>query len=149
MTCTKDQACPSTGDRRRSVSSPSPPACEHPLPRPKQDQRRLTRPPSSSPPETRSLKRKQAYDEPKSGLLTKLFAEIRLMIWESVIGRLKLHILSQDGKLGYLICKHPCLACYYGSSMLHYIGSFSAQGRRAEGGLLSLLRTCRQVYVFE
>src|SRR5204862_4709853 len=104
----------------------------------------LLTPPPSSPLATRSLKRQQIHGQSQCGLLTKLPIEIRLVIWESVIGGRRLHIFDGDEKLSHRSCEQgypACMACcnWWSDDPGHgiYNANYHAES------LLSLLRTCR------
>jgi hypothetical protein len=128
---------PSVGERLRSTSSNLRSRLKH--------RKRSLTPPPSSRPATRSLKNQQIPYQAQCGLLTKLSAEIRLMIWESVIGGLKLHIvkLFRGDTLRSWVCEDNCLWCLVGEP---YIDSATVLYTRPPNySLLSLLRTCRQV----
>src|SRR5436309_105780 len=103
----------------------------------------LTPPPDSPRLATPSLKNKLRGQD-QCRLLTELPVDIRLMIWESAIGGLHLHIYNRlrRDKLGHQICNDDdgkCEICF----KLFYVGSRGVH--HAESSLMPLLRTCRQM----
>jgi hypothetical protein len=79
----------------------------------------------------RSSKKVPTPDQAQCGLLTKLPAEVRLIIWKLVIGGMRIRILVRGEKLWNLAYEDE-RRDYYPCSFL-------------EGNLFSLLRTCQQV----
>ena len=85
----------------------------------------------------------------QSTLLYQLPYEVRRQIYEEVLGGHLLHIVRMMGRLAHVNCKHPSAMgtntrrheCWgYMNKDMVYL-----RGRPRDGGLLSLLKTCRQV----
>lgn len=86
-------------------------------------------------------------------LLNHLPTEIRLQIWQLVIGDQKIHILRKEKKLGHQVClgKVVCLHSRYlwrlynsGEPLLRH-EPFKADDKLAETSLLHLIMSCRQM----
>jgi hypothetical protein len=111
-----------------------------------------------------SLTRKKTASQDKSPLLTTLPWEIRRVIWEKVLGGEMFHIIRMKKKISFVRCTmqnefrgdtvhHRCWGFYERpqANQSHLLGlpglyhgprtGFSSH----EGGLLPLLKTCRQV----
>lgn len=88
-----------------------------------------------------------------STLLKKLPSEVRILVWEYVIGNQKIHIVSKFGRLGHVVCnaeywadnraERPGLRA---SSYMFTYGSLPMTKQLADWSLCDLLRTCRQIY---
>jgi hypothetical protein len=78
-------------------------------------------------------------DQSQSLLLSKLPLEVRSHIYKMVLGRFELlQIISSDGRLAHYACAIPGAK---GTNTFSHTCWFSSQGV----GLLSLLKSCRQV----
>ena len=85
----------------------------------------------------------------QSNLLYRLPYEVRRQIYEEVLGGHLLHVVRMMGRLAHVKCMYPSAAgtntrrhaCwgYMDKDMVY------RRGRPSDGGLLSLLKTCRQV----
>ncbi|KAJ5601993.1 hypothetical protein N7510_011527 [Penicillium lagena] len=88
--------------------------------------------------------------QPQSRLLARLSPELRLMIWEFVLGGHKLHIIQRGGRrLGHVVCpdEESCEICH-GNGIAQPVKEagpvFSRPGR---DNILALPLACRQMYV--
>lgn len=86
-------------------------------------------------------------------LLRKLPAEIRLQIWENVLGGQTVHILRKTKKLGHRICPGEEFCCHCGADGVrplkdgeeHPSEPYNADVQLAERSLIPVLLTCRQM----
>ncbi|KKK20791.1 hypothetical protein ARAM_003820 [Aspergillus rambellii] len=85
-------------------------------------------------------------DQPRSTLLAKLSPELRVMIWELVLGGMRIHIVQRtDRRMGHVVCPPPltapCEICR---------GGLPPSGREGDshisGDLLALSMACKQIY---
>ncbi|RAK97817.1 uncharacterized protein BO80DRAFT_427875 [Aspergillus ibericus CBS 121593] len=78
--------------------------------------------------------------QPQSTLLTKLSPELRLMIWELLLGGMRIHIVQRANRqMGHVVCPQTgaCDVCRGGLPGM----------KEVDGGrLLALARTCKQIY---
>ncbi|XHG06560.1 hypothetical protein AWENTII_009751 [Aspergillus wentii] len=115
--------------RRRTLQSQS------------QSQSQLPKPSSPSSSDSRF-----EYDfQTDSSLLAKLSPELRLIIWEYVMGGKKLHIVQRPRRrMGCVVCPRTgsCEICQGG---LPTSSRSKAMGK-SDGGLLALSLTCKQIY---
>jgi hypothetical protein len=102
-----------------------------------------------------SLPRKtSSASQIQSTLLGKLPPEIRVVIWKYIIGNQEVHIVSKFGRIGHTICDagywaenradRPDLRA---SSYMFTYGTLPTTKQLADWNMLSLLRTCRLMYV--
>ncbi|PWY78549.1 hypothetical protein BO94DRAFT_497916 [Aspergillus sclerotioniger CBS 115572] len=78
--------------------------------------------------------------QPQSSLLAKLSPELRLMIWEMVLGKRRIHIVQRPNRqMGHVVCPQTdtCDVCRGGLPMI------TPSGRCI---LLALAMTCKQIY---
>ncbi|KAJ5103272.1 hypothetical protein N7532_003801 [Penicillium argentinense] len=101
--------------------------------------------------------------QPQCRLLSQLSPELRLMIWELALGGLRLHIIQRSPqRLGHIVCplstataEQPrtrragevfCEICNGGGiPQPAREGDLARAGRDADGNLLALALTCRQI----
>ncbi|OJJ02449.1 hypothetical protein ASPVEDRAFT_53136 [Aspergillus versicolor CBS 583.65] len=113
------------------------------LPRP----RRQSALSSQSQSQTRQSETNLCWDiQLQSSLLATLSPELRVMVWEQVLGGMRIHIIQRaDRRMGHIVCPalEACDICRGGlppscckESRPHIPGS----------GLLALLLTCKQIY---
>lgn len=88
--------------------------------------------------------------QPQSRLLARLSPELRLIIWEFVLGGHKLHIIQRCGRrLGHVVCpdEESCEICH-GNGIAQPVKEagpvLSRPGREI---ILALPLACRQMYV--
>ncbi|KAI9369144.1 hypothetical protein BJX61DRAFT_175181 [Aspergillus egyptiacus] len=82
----------------------------------------------------------------QSSLLAKLSPELRVMIWEQVLGAMRIHIVQRaDRRMSHVICPRTeaCDICRGG---LPPSGCSREGGSRGKSNLLALPRTCKQIY---
>ncbi|KAE8378916.1 hypothetical protein BDV26DRAFT_260537 [Aspergillus bertholletiae] len=85
----------------------------------------------------------EGTEQVQSGLLAKLSPELRLMIWETVLGGMRIHIVQRpDRQMSHVVCPLTvsCNICRGDSPQ--------PVKRKAQlvGSLLALPMTCRQIY---
>ncbi|KAL2803155.1 hypothetical protein BJX63DRAFT_81163 [Aspergillus granulosus] len=84
----------------------------------------------------------------KSSLLAKLSPELRVMIWEQVLGGMRIHIIQRsDRRMGHVVCP-PTDACEICRGGLPPSGGSSRGGADSRMGrdLLALPMACKQIY---
>ena len=87
----------------------------------------------SSKPDTRT----EWAIQSQSALLARLSPELRLMIWEMVLGGMRIHIVQrQNRRMGHIVCPQTsaCDICRGG-----------LPGMKVSAGLLALSMTCKQM----
>ncbi|CAG8186183.1 unnamed protein product [Penicillium olsonii] len=113
-------------------------------------------------PRSQTLQVEASRPQPQAYLLGRLSPELRLMIWEFVLGGQRIHIVQRSGKqLGHVICSCPGRDANVSSNMLKHRrrddcdichGSGIPQPAKGEFArknkvmLLGLALTCRQIY---
>ncbi len=116
---------------------------ENPTPLPKRRERALTPlPPTRYPLRSQVLPQ---VDQSQSALLSELPLEVRLAIWEAAIGGRHLHILHMYRQLGHIVCRDPQL-CTVCRADYRHIEPLARPQDASDWSLLSLLKTCRQMY---
>jgi hypothetical protein len=79
-------------------------------------------------------------------MLRKLAPEIRLMIWETLLAGLRLHIIQRSQRrLGFVVCPQEKDSCEICRGGLHQ--PVKDGERCSDWPLLSLPMTCKQMYV--
>ncbi|KAL4811037.1 hypothetical protein BDV18DRAFT_128472 [Aspergillus unguis] len=84
-----------------------------------------------------------AWDiQSESSLLAKLSPELRVMIWEEVLGGMRIHIVQQaDKRMGHVVCRtESCDICRSG------LPSGCSCNREGLDNLLALPMVCKQTY---
>ncbi|KAL4948394.1 hypothetical protein BDW69DRAFT_176533 [Aspergillus filifer] len=89
-------------------------------------------------------------DQEQSSLLAKLSPELRVMIWERVLGGMRIHIIQRsDRRMGHVVCPATgsCDICRAGLPLPGY-SKFSCreEDTRPSSGLLALPLVCKQIY---
>ncbi|PWY91194.1 hypothetical protein BO70DRAFT_283389 [Aspergillus heteromorphus CBS 117.55] len=77
--------------------------------------------------------------QPQSALLARLSPELRLIIWEMVLGGKRIHIVQRSNRrMGHIVCPETgsCDICRGGVSSV----------KDTPGDLLALSMTCKQIY---
>lgn len=139
--------CAEERHKRRKLAKES--ARVAPQPIPQSRPRALTLP---LPPPTKSKQANQppqtTADQSQSLLLSKLSLEIRRLIYEEVLGYKVVHILSLYKRMAHVRCNDAKNSLPYRHRC--FPGPVMVTGRSVDwvsrsGGLLGLLKTCRQV----
>ncbi|KAL3474729.1 hypothetical protein BJX99DRAFT_231216 [Aspergillus californicus] len=89
----------------------------------------------------------------QSSLLAKLSPELRVMVWEQVLGKMRIHIIQRgDRRMGHVVCPLTTMsqvtaadACEICRGGLPPSGC-SKDGLRVMGDLLALPMACKQIY---
>ncbi|KAL4924139.1 uncharacterized protein BDV17DRAFT_275315 [Aspergillus undulatus] len=85
----------------------------------------------------------------QSSLLAKLSPELRVMIWEQVLGGMRIHIIQRsDRRMGHVICPAvgSCDICRAGLPLPGYSKSSCSEADSQLNGLLALPLVCKQIY---